>query len=63
LVIKRSMSAGFAGIDNRLYYMDRTPILYGDVKSFLTEMVKELPARVRAVAGAGAAVQGTLQPG
>ena len=48
MVIKRSMNPGFAGIDNELYYMDKTLMLFGDAKSFLTEMVKELPARVGA---------------
>ncbi len=42
MVIKRSMNPGFAGIDNELYYMDRTLMLFGDAKSFLANIVKEL---------------------
>ena len=42
MVIKRSMSSGFAGIDNELYYMPKTLMLFGDAKGFVTEMVKEL---------------------
>jgi NAD(P) transhydrogenase subunit beta len=44
MVIKRSMNPGFAGIDNELYYMDRTLMLFGDAKSFVSDIVKELPA-------------------
>lgn len=42
MVIKRSMNPGFAGIDNELYYMDKTIMLFGDAKVFVNELVKEL---------------------
>ncbi|NQU11938.1 NAD(P)(+) transhydrogenase (Re/Si-specific) subunit beta [bacterium] len=42
MVIKRSMNPGFAGIDNELYYMDKTLMLFGDAKGFTTQIVKQL---------------------
>jgi H+-translocating NAD(P) transhydrogenase subunit beta len=45
MVIKRSMNPGFAGIDNELYYLDRTLMLFGDAKAFVSELVKEVQAQ------------------
>ncbi len=42
MVIKRSLSPGFAGIDNTLYYMPRTLMLFGDAKAFVGDIVQAL---------------------
>ena len=44
MVIKRSMNPGFAGIDNELYTMDKTLMLFGDAKAVVGELVKEAAA-------------------
>ncbi|MBV9406417.1 MAG: NAD(P)(+) transhydrogenase (Re/Si-specific) subunit beta, partial [Acidobacteriaceae bacterium] len=48
MVIKRSMNPGFAGIDNDLYYMEKTLMLFGDAKAFVASIVKELNSAVAA---------------
>jgi NAD(P) transhydrogenase subunit beta len=42
IVMKRGMSPGFAGIENELFYEERTSMLFGDAKASLTKLVSEV---------------------
>src|SRR5271156_1708660 len=42
MIIKRGMSPGFAGIENELYYLDKTLVIFGDAKSVVGNLVREL---------------------
>ncbi len=41
-VIKRSMNPGFAGIENELYYQEKTMMLFGDARAVVGELISEL---------------------
>jgi H+-translocating NAD(P) transhydrogenase subunit beta len=44
IVNKRSMKAGYAGIENELFYKPKTSMLFGDAKKALSELVSEIKA-------------------
>jgi NAD(P) transhydrogenase subunit beta len=42
IVNKRSMASGYAGLDNELFYMDKTMMVFGDAKKVVEDMVKAI---------------------
>ncbi len=42
IVNKRSMASGYAGLDNELFYMDKTMMVFGDAKKVIEDMVKAI---------------------
>ena len=44
IVLKRSMNSGFAGIDNPLFYLENTALLFGDAKASVSEVLSQVKA-------------------
>jgi NAD(P) transhydrogenase subunit beta len=48
MVIKRGMKPGFAGVENELYYQDKTLMIFGDARKVAEALVRDLEATVKA---------------
>jgi NAD(P) transhydrogenase subunit beta len=44
IVIKRGQGAGFSGIENALFYLDNTRMLYGDAQKVASELIQAVKA-------------------
>ncbi len=42
IVLKRSMASGFAGIENELFFLDKTSLLFGDARESIEKMTREI---------------------
>ena len=42
IVLKRSMASGFAGVENELFYLEKTLMLFGDAKNSIEEVISEI---------------------
>jgi NAD(P) transhydrogenase subunit beta len=42
MVIKRSMATGYAGLDNDLFYNEKTMMIFGDAKKVVEDMTKSI---------------------